>query len=121
MMKPGMTARAFVAGVVASICMGLATAADDAESLSDQSALNDLAARNRHHQLDLPATTACLNELLATGLAQNSHSGIAVAVVLDGRIVYRRGFGTVSPTSTQAVQPTTRFRLGSVTKVLTAM
>jgi CubicO group peptidase (beta-lactamase class C family) len=121
MMKPGIGARAFAAGVIATMCMALATAADDADMLSESPAPSDFGARNRHHQLDLPATTACLDELLATGRAQNSHSGIAAAVVLDGRVVYRRGFGTISPTSTQAVRSTTRFRLGSVTKAVTAM
>ena len=121
MMKPGIGALAFAAGVIASMCMALATAANEADTLSDWSAPNDFSARNRHHQLDLPATTACVDALLATGRAQGSHSAIAIAVVLDGRVVYRRGFGTISPTSTQAVQPTTRFRVGSVTKVMTAM
>src|SRR5690349_13253052 len=66
-----------------------------------------------HHgggELELPATTACFESQLATGRANHTISGIAAAVVLDGRVVYRRGFGTVSSTSTQAVLPTTRFR-----------
>ena len=133
MMKPGIGARRLAAGVIASMCMALASAtndadapsdtsaANDAETLRDPSASDDFLARNRHHPFDLPATTACLNALLATGRAQSSHSAIAVAVVLDGRVVYRRGFGTISPTSAQAVRPTTRFRVGSVTKVMTAM
>ena len=76
-----------------------------------------------HHggkPLELPQTTACLENQLAQGKAANSFSGIAAAIVLDGRIVYHRGFGTVSPTSTQTVRPSTRFRFGSVTKSMTA-
>jgi len=70
--------------------------------------------------LTLPATTACLDNLLTRGRAGGTLSGIAVAVMLDGRLVYHHGFGTVSPASAQPVLPTTRFRIGSVTKSLTA-
>jgi CubicO group peptidase (beta-lactamase class C family) len=76
-----------------------------------------------HHgngELDLPATTACFESQVSAGRATGLISGIAATVVLDGRIVYRRGFGTVSPTSTQPVLPTTRFRVGSMTKMMTA-
>jgi CubicO group peptidase (beta-lactamase class C family) len=71
-------------------------------------------------ELELPATTACFESQVSTGRANGFISGIAATIVLDGRVVYRRGFGTVSPTSTQAVLPTTRFRVGSITKVMTA-
>lgn len=71
-------------------------------------------------QLQLPKTTACLNAAVAAGRANNSFSGIATSIVLDGRIVYHQGFGTVSPTATQPVLPSTRFRIGSITKSVTA-
>ncbi len=100
--------RALAAGVGA-MCLHVAASAEgpDADFM-------------RGHELSLPATTACLNAQLAAGRAQNSLSGMAVIAVLDGKVVYRHGFGTVSPTSTQPVQSTTRFRIGSVTKALTA-
>ncbi len=69
--------------------------------------------------LELPATTACFESAVTAGRASGALSGIAAAVVLDGRIVYRRGFGTVSPSSSQAVLPTTRFRIASLNKVMT--
>ncbi len=59
-------------------------------------------------QLQLPKTTACLNAAVAAGRANNSFSGIATSIVLDGRIVYHQGFGTVGPTATQPVLPSTR-------------
>jgi CubicO group peptidase (beta-lactamase class C family) len=71
-------------------------------------------------QRPLPQTTACLNAALAAGRNNNAYSGIAAAVVLDGRVVYRIGLGTVSPTSTQPVLPSTRFRFGSLAKSMTA-
>jgi CubicO group peptidase (beta-lactamase class C family) len=85
------------AGIVSSICIH-ATAAE----------------------LPFPAATACLDAQLASGRAQNALSGIAVVAVLDGHVVYRRNLGTVSPSSTQPVQSSTRFRIGSVTKAMTA-
>lgn len=69
---------------------------------------------------ELPQTTACLNAALTRGRNNNAYSGLAAAVVLDGRVVYRVGLGTVSPTSTQPVLPTTRFRFGSIAKSMTA-
>ena len=71
-------------------------------------------------QLELPATTACFESAVGAGRASGALSGIAAAVVLDGRMVYRRGFGTVSTASSQAVLPTTRFRTGSINKVMTS-
>lgn len=74
----------------------------------------------KHSQLPLPRTTECLNAALTTGRNNNAYSGIAAAVVLDGRVVYRIGLGTVSPTSSQPVLPSTRFRFGSIAKSMTA-
>src|SRR5262249_5780954 len=62
-----------------------------------------------------------LNDAVISGHANGAFTGIAAAVVLDGRIVYHRGFGTVSPKTVQPVLPSTRFRIGSVTKALTAI
>jgi len=75
---------------------------------------------DRHAALALPQTTACLNNALVRGKSNNAYSGIAAAVVLDGRVVYRIGLGTVSPTSTRPVLPSTRFRFGSLAKSMTA-
>jgi CubicO group peptidase (beta-lactamase class C family) len=91
-------------------------------SLSDSAAIAAEASEPFHAEraLALPATTACLENAVAAGVAQRSLSGIAAAVVLDGHIVYHEGFGTVSPASTQPVLPSTRFRIGSITKPMTA-
>jgi CubicO group peptidase (beta-lactamase class C family) len=75
---------------------------------------------DKHAALALPQTTACLNDALTAGRNSNAYSGIAAAVVLDGRVVYRIGLGTVGPTSTQPVLASTRFRFGSLVKSMTA-
>jgi beta-lactamase class C len=93
--------------------------ADTPDDGDPQTFGHSLLARGR--PLELPATTACLQNVLAGGTAAHALSGMAVAVVLDGRIVYHRGFGTVSPGSSQPVLPSTRFRFGSITKAMTAM
>ncbi len=91
-------------------------------SLSGSTAFADEASESFHAEraLALPAMTACLENAVAAGTANRSLSGIAVAVILDGHVVYHRGFGTVSLASTQPVLPSTRFRIGSITKSMTA-
>jgi CubicO group peptidase (beta-lactamase class C family) len=46
--------------------------------------------------------------------------GAAVAILEHGRVTFAHGFGTKGPNSTTPVQATTLFRIGSMTKALTA-
>ncbi len=46
--------------------------------------------------------------------------GLAVAVAVDGRIVYSEGFGFADLEERVPVWPTTKFRIGSISKPLTA-
>jgi CubicO group peptidase (beta-lactamase class C family) len=46
--------------------------------------------------------------------------GAAVTVVLDGQVIFNRGFGVKHLGSSDPVNVDTRFRIGSVTKMLTA-
>ena len=46
--------------------------------------------------------------------------GFSVAVAVDGRVAWSEGFGMADAEQRVAVTPLTRFRLGSVSKVLTA-
>ncbi len=46
--------------------------------------------------------------------------GLALAAVQDGEIVYARGFGVASVETGQPVTPDTLFRIGSITKSMTA-
>ena len=46
--------------------------------------------------------------------------GAAVAVVLDGELIYESGYGVKVRGGTAAVNPETIFRIGSVTKMMTA-
>ncbi len=59
---------------------------------------------------------AVAKELLGRGIP-----GLAVAVAVDGRIVYSEGFGFADLEERVPVWPTTKFRIGSVSKPLTAV
>ena len=47
-------------------------------------------------------------------------SGAAVAILQDGQVTFAHGFGTKGPKSTDPVRARTLFRIGSMTKSLTA-
>ncbi len=59
---------------------------------------------------------AVAKELLGRGIP-----GLAVAVAVDGRIVYSEGFGFADLEERVPVWPTTKFRIGSVSKPLAAV
>jgi CubicO group peptidase (beta-lactamase class C family) len=47
--------------------------------------------------------------------------GVAIAFVKDGRLVYARGFGWADEAAQQPIQPTSVFRLASISKSLTGI
>lgn len=55
------------------------------------------------------------NELVARGIP-----GAAIAVAVDGHLVYAEGFGYADLEERVPVWPTTKFRIGSISKSLTA-
>lgn len=55
------------------------------------------------------------DEFLARGIP-----GLAVAVAVDGRLVYAEGFGYADLEERVPAWPTTKFRIGSISKTLTA-
>jgi len=59
---------------------------------------------------------AVANELLGRGIP-----GLAVALAVDGQIVFSEGFGYADLEERVPVWPTTKFRIGSVSKPLTAV
>ena len=59
---------------------------------------------------------AVAKELLTRGIP-----GLAIAVAVDGRIVYSEGFGFADLEERVPVWPTTKFRIGSVSKPLAAV
>lgn len=47
--------------------------------------------------------------------------GVSVAVAKDGKLVYAKGFGLADSTSKEQVQPYYRFRIASISKLITAV
>lgn len=62
---------------------------------------------------------AALERVVRDELKATRTPGAAVVVIAGGRVVYRRGFGTTSVEGGAPVTPSTLFRLGSTTKMLT--
>jgi N-acyl-D-amino-acid deacylase len=75
----------------------------------------------------LPATgienpdLAPLDELMKSFIAESNVPGAALAVGKDGRLLYARGFGYADLERKAPVQPTSLFRVASVSKPITAV
>lgn len=63
---------------------------------------------------------AALDKYATEQLAANATPGMAVAVVMDHKVVYSRAFGVANAESWDSATPEMLFRLGSTTKMFTA-
>jgi len=75
-----------------------------------------VAAAGQSLKLDVSALETSANEELAA----TKTPGAAIGIVMDGRLVYAKGFGTSNIETGAPVTSETLFRLGSTTKMLTA-
>jgi CubicO group peptidase (beta-lactamase class C family) len=50
-----------------------------------------------------------------------SIAGASVAIALDGRLIYSRGFGYADTITDEEVQPYSKFRIASISKLITAV
>jgi CubicO group peptidase (beta-lactamase class C family) len=66
--------------------------------------------------LDIPV----LEQKIRDGMSAAFVPGLAVAVIHDNRLIYQNGFGVTSVEDPRPVTPETLFRIGSITKPLTA-
>ena len=64
---------------------------------------------------------ASFDDLMRSFMAEHKLPGGALAVAKDGRVVYARGFGFADRERRAAVQPTSLFRIASVSKPITAV
>lgn len=60
-----------------------------------------------------------LDSLVASELERTKTPGVQIAVALEGKVVFSRGYGVSDGESQRAVSPQTLFRVGSVTKMVT--
>jgi CubicO group peptidase (beta-lactamase class C family) len=67
-----------------------------------------------------PRWAAALDSAMSAELARTGTPGAQVAVVVDGRIAYSKGFGVADIETGRTVSAQTLFRVGSVTKMITA-
>ena len=67
-----------------------------------------------------PSWAASLDSLVAAELARTGTPGAQVAVVVDGKLAYSRAFGVADKETGRPVTEATLFRVGSVTKMVTA-
>lgn len=98
--------------VVAGACFGLAGACCDGSGATATIAAIDGPVPARFQ----PLATAVEAERVSLGAP-----GVAVAVVEKGRVTFAHGFGSKDPTAVDPVHATTLFRIGSNTKMLTAI
>ena len=65
-------------------------------------------------------TVAALESLIETSMAELGTPGVAVGIVLDGELVYAKGFGVSEVGSDQPVTPQSVFQLSSIAKTATS-
>ena len=68
-----------------------------------------------------PARFRGLEAVVRAAMKEKKVPGAAVAVVVGDRVVYAKGFGVASVETGQPVTPDTLFRIGSTTKIFTAV
>jgi CubicO group peptidase (beta-lactamase class C family) len=67
-----------------------------------------------------PTWAAALDSAITAEMARTRTPGVQVAVVVDGKLAYTRGHGVADIETGRAVTEHTLFRVGSVTKMVTA-
>src|SRR5215472_3452060 len=68
-----------------------------------------------------PGTRERLDELLVAACNERSLAGLAAGIIKDGRVVYTGGFGFADAQRSIHVTSDTSFRIGSISKTLTAI
>ncbi|MDQ6931204.1 MAG: beta-lactamase family protein, partial [Candidatus Eremiobacteraeota bacterium] len=94
----------WVGGLWAGVLLALAGAAANAQSPAALTAQQ----------------TQRIDEYANTAMTSMHVPGMALAVVRDGNVVYRRGFGVKNTTTKAPVDANTNFEIGSITKQFTA-
>src|ERR1700686_1075020 len=67
-----------------------------------------------------PAQLALYDELMTSFMKEHKPPGAALAVAKGGRLVYARGFGYADRERKEPVEPTSLFRIASLSKSLTS-
>src|SRR5579872_1380425 len=78
-----------------------------------------LSSQGAHSRMQVELDAVKIDALFAP-VNQCHLPGVAVGIAIDGRCVYRKGFGLASLELPLLLSPTMRMRIGSTTKPLTA-
>jgi len=73
---------------------------------------------NEHSEL---AALAHVDSAMHKFLQRQGIVGASVGIVKDGQLIYTKGFGYTDNESQQAIQPFHQFRIGSISKLITAV
>ncbi|MCX7701343.1 MAG: beta-lactamase family protein [Gemmataceae bacterium] len=68
---------------------------------------------------ECPPGFEALDRIILQAMEESSASGAALAIAKDGRLVFARGYGHTGTSTGKRVEPTTLFRIASVSKVFT--
>ena len=68
-----------------------------------------------------PTTEIALDRTLIAACNRNALAGLAAGIVKNGSVVYAKGFGMADAARGVAITPDTSFRIGSISKTLTAI
>ncbi len=102
--------------LVAGLAIGLGTPTASAQSVGDPTAAPATApAPLRYAEVVEEARARVRADLIARG-----YPGIAIAVSVDGETVWSEGFGYANLEHRVPMQPSVKFRVGSISKSLTA-
>src|SRR5262245_20380030 len=122
-----MTMRVTLAALVVVLLSGCASRSETSRSvlpltpLAPPRASFEPPAANPARKAKLLALAPRLDELFNTRLAEVGSTGAGVAILLEGEVVYLRGFGVRDVVSKTPVDADTVFRIGSVSKTVTAL
>lgn len=67
-----------------------------------------------------PAFAARLDSLITAEMARTKTPGVQIGIVVDGKLAYAKGYGVADIETGRPVTTQTLFRVGSVTKMVTA-
>ena len=112
--------RLFAIIVAALFVLGLLLVLTPRAAASQQAQAASPAASSAPTPAASSAWMASLDSLVTAELARTRTPGAQVAVVVDGKIAYSKGFGIADIETRRPVTDQTLFRVGSVTKMVTA-
>ena len=115
-MVRSLSRRRFLAGTGAAC----AAAVGGPSTATARSSGDANASTARQERADAPDVEALVDRLVGDSLDEHDVPGASVAVVADGEIALAKGYGVADRESGDAVDATTPFRLGSVSKPVVA-